>query len=82
MEPLPERGWTFESVIITNHVASCSVEAIKMLRQCVAETVAMGVRGEPLPNIVNPGAFDKKRPFATPMTEPRRRLNGKKDVFD
>jgi len=60
-----------ESVIITNHVASCSVEAIKMLRQCVAETVAMGVRGEPLPNIVNPGVFEKKRQFVAPMTEPR-----------
>ncbi|HEV3263799.1 MAG TPA: C-terminal binding protein [Gemmataceae bacterium] len=41
------------NVIITNHIASVSVRAVAALRTGVAQTVACGIRGEPLPNVVN-----------------------------
>jgi D-3-phosphoglycerate dehydrogenase / 2-oxoglutarate reductase len=42
-----------ENVIINPHLASASPVAVTKLRACVANTVAMAVRGEKLPNIVN-----------------------------
>lgn len=42
-----------ENVIITNHVAACSVDAMNKLQKSVADTVACAVRGEKLPNVVN-----------------------------
>lgn len=42
-----------DNVIITSHVASVSPDAVKNLREQVAGIVAMAVRGEKLPNVVN-----------------------------
>lgn len=44
---------TADGVLITPHVASASVRAVRRLRETAAETIAKGVRGEPLPNVVN-----------------------------
>ncbi|MCL5099022.1 MAG: C-terminal binding protein [Candidatus Omnitrophica bacterium] len=49
-----------ENVIITNHVASCSALAVHRLRKQVAETVIVALRGEKLPNVVNPQALKKQ----------------------
>jgi phosphoglycerate dehydrogenase-like enzyme len=40
-------------VILAPHVASCSVPAVKKLRETVAGLALAAVRGEPLPTIVN-----------------------------
>ena len=42
-----------DNVIITNHIASASVNAVISLRKSVAERVACAIRGEKLPNVVN-----------------------------
>jgi phosphoglycerate dehydrogenase-like enzyme len=42
-----------ENVIITSHVASASVAAVRKLRTSAANLVAKAVRGEELPNVVN-----------------------------
>jgi D-3-phosphoglycerate dehydrogenase / 2-oxoglutarate reductase len=42
-----------DNVIINSHIASCSAQAVRKLRESVVETVGMALRGEPLPNIVN-----------------------------
>jgi phosphoglycerate dehydrogenase-like enzyme len=41
------------NVLITPHVAAWSPQAVLRLRQAVAETVAMAIRGQKLPNVVN-----------------------------
>jgi D-3-phosphoglycerate dehydrogenase len=41
------------SVVVTSHIASASVRAVRTLRETAATIVAMAIRGEPLPNIVN-----------------------------
>ena len=54
-EPIPADspllGMT--NVILTPHVASCSVPAVTKLRTQAAETAARALRGEPLINVVN-----------------------------
>jgi D-3-phosphoglycerate dehydrogenase / 2-oxoglutarate reductase len=40
-------------VIINSHIASCSAQAVRKLRESVVNTVGIALRGEPLPNIVN-----------------------------
>jgi D-3-phosphoglycerate dehydrogenase len=54
-EPIPPESplLTMENVIVSAHIASTSVKAVRALREGVARTVACAVRGEPLPNIVN-----------------------------
>ena len=42
-----------DNVLVTAHVASASVKAVRALRGAVAETVARAVRGETVPNVVN-----------------------------
>jgi len=42
-----------DNVIISAHIASVSMKALRKLRESVAETVARAVRGEPLVNVVN-----------------------------
>ncbi len=42
-----------DNVILTPHVASVSVKAVRTLRESVANAVARVVRGEPLVNVVN-----------------------------
>ena len=41
------------NVIVASHVASCSVKAVRKLRETAASIAAMALRGEKLPNIVN-----------------------------
>ncbi len=48
-----------DNVIINSHIASCSAQAVRKLRESVVNTVGIALRGEPLPNIINgvkPGA--------------------------
>jgi phosphoglycerate dehydrogenase-like enzyme len=54
-EPIPPESalLRMENVVVTPHIASASVPAVTALRTRVAQTVAMAVRGEALPNIVN-----------------------------
>ncbi len=54
-EPLPVSSPLLQmnNVIVSAHIASTSVRAMRRLRESVANTVASAVRGEPLPNIVN-----------------------------
>ena len=42
-----------DNVILASHIASCSVPAVRKLRETVAHQAAMAVRGERMPNIVN-----------------------------
>jgi D-3-phosphoglycerate dehydrogenase / 2-oxoglutarate reductase len=42
-----------DSVVITSHIASASPRAAAALRQSVAETVVLSLRGERVPNCVN-----------------------------
>lgn len=42
-----------DNVIIASHIASCSVPAVRKLRETAANLAAMALRGEPLPNVVN-----------------------------
>ena len=54
-EPIPA-GHAIVSrnnVLITAHIASCSVPAVRKLRETAANLAAMAVRGERLPNVVN-----------------------------
>ena len=41
------------NAIISSHVASCSTQAVRKLRDSVVNTVGIALRGEPLLNIVN-----------------------------
>jgi D-3-phosphoglycerate dehydrogenase len=54
-EPLPADSplLTMDNAIVSAHVASASVGALRALRESVAQTVARAVRGESLPNAVN-----------------------------
>ncbi|MEI8096126.1 MAG: C-terminal binding protein [Spirochaetales bacterium] len=47
------------NALITPHVAAWSPQAVLRLRHAVAETVAIALRGEKLPNVVNGGALGK-----------------------
>lgn len=40
-------------VIVASHIASCSVPAVRKLRETAANLAAMAVRGDKLPNVVN-----------------------------
>jgi D-3-phosphoglycerate dehydrogenase len=42
-----------DNVIVASHIASCSVPAVRKLRETVARLAAMALRSEPLPNVVN-----------------------------
>jgi D-3-phosphoglycerate dehydrogenase len=42
-----------DNVIVASHIASCSVPAVRKLRETVAHLAAMALRSEPLPNVVN-----------------------------
>ena len=42
-----------DNAIISSHVASCSAQAVRKLRDSVVNTVGIALRGEPLLNIVN-----------------------------
>jgi len=44
---------TMDNVLITSHIASASVHAAATLRRSAAETIALALRGERVPNCVN-----------------------------
>lgn len=54
-EPIPADSplLKMDNVIINSHVASCSANAVVKLRSSVANLVAMAIRGEKLPTVVN-----------------------------
>ncbi len=54
-EPIPTDSplLKMDNVIINSHIASCSAAAVLKLRTSVANLVAMAIRGEKLPTIVN-----------------------------
>lgn len=42
-----------DGVVFSSHIASCSVPAVRKLRETAANLAAMALRGAPLPNVVN-----------------------------
>ena len=54
-EPIPPDHplRTMSNVILSPHIASCSVPAVTKLRETVARLAVAAIRGEPLPSIVN-----------------------------
>lgn len=54
-EPIPRDHpiRKMSNVVLSSHIASCSVPAVRKLRETAAHLAAMAVRGEPLPSIVN-----------------------------
>jgi D-3-phosphoglycerate dehydrogenase len=54
-EPIPADHpiLSMDNVIAASHIASCSVPAVRKLRETAANLAAMALRGEPLPNVVN-----------------------------
>jgi D-3-phosphoglycerate dehydrogenase len=42
-----------DNVIVSAHIASASVSAVRQLRETAAHLVATALRGDPLPNVVN-----------------------------
>ena len=54
-EPIPSEHpiLKMDNVIIASHIASCSVPAVRKLRETATQLALMAVRGERLPNIVN-----------------------------
>lgn len=41
------------NVLLSSHLASCSVSAMRKLRETVANLAVLAIRGEPLPSVVN-----------------------------
>jgi D-3-phosphoglycerate dehydrogenase len=41
------------NVVVSSHIASCSVSAVRKLRETAANLAAMAIRGERLPSVVN-----------------------------
>lgn len=54
-EPIPSDHpiLKMENVIVASHIASCSVPAVRKLRETAARLAAIALRGERLPNVVN-----------------------------
>ena len=54
-EPIPADHpmRSMPNVLLAPHIASCSVPAVKKLRESAAQLALAAVRGEPLPTIVN-----------------------------
>ena len=54
-EPIPADHpiLKMDNVIVASHIASCSVPAVKKLRETAANLAEMALRGEALPNVVN-----------------------------
>lgn len=54
-EPIPADHpiLKMDNVIVASHIASCSVPAVKKLRETAANLAAMALRGEKLPSVVN-----------------------------
>ena len=54
-EPIPTDHpiLKMDNVIIASHIASCSIPAVRKLRETAANLAAMALRGDALPNVVN-----------------------------
>ena len=54
-EPIPADHpiLKMDNVIVASHIASCSVPAVRKLRETAANLAAMALRGDVLPNVVN-----------------------------
>jgi D-3-phosphoglycerate dehydrogenase len=54
-EPIPADHpiLKMDNVIVASHIASCSVPAVRKLRETAANLAALAVRGESLPSVVN-----------------------------
>ena len=54
-EPIPADHpiLKMDNVIVASHIASCSVPAVRKLRETAANLAAMALRGDALPNVVN-----------------------------
>ena len=54
-EPIPADHpiLKMDNVIVASHIASCSVPAVRKLRETVANLAAMALRGDVLPSVVN-----------------------------
>jgi phosphoglycerate dehydrogenase-like enzyme len=54
-EPIPADHpiLKIDNAVVASHIASCSVPAVRKLRETAANLAAMAVRGEPLSNVVN-----------------------------
>ena len=54
-EPIPADHpiLKMDNVIVASHIASCSVSAVKKLRETAANLAAMALRGAKLPSVVN-----------------------------
>ncbi len=54
-EPIPADSplRSLPNVIASSHIASASPKAVRTLRETAARLVALALRGEPLPNVVN-----------------------------
>lgn len=54
-EPIPSDHpiLKMDQVIVASHIASCSVPAVRKLRETAANLAAMAVKGESLPSVVN-----------------------------
>lgn len=61
-EPIPADSplRAMENVVLSAHVASTSVRAVRALRESAARALACALRGEPLPNVVN-GVTGRRR---------------------
>jgi glyoxylate reductase len=62
-EPLPpdHELYTLPNCIVVPHIASATVETRDAMARLCANNLLAGVRGEPLPNWVNPEVGDKRR---------------------
>ncbi|HEY0982464.1 MULTISPECIES: C-terminal binding protein [unclassified Schlesneria] len=54
-EPIPADHpiLKMDQVIVASHIASCSVPAVRKLRETAANLAAMAIKGDPLPSVVN-----------------------------
>ena len=54
-EPIPVDHpiLNMDQVIVSSHIASCSVPAVRKLRETAANLALMAIRGETLPSVVN-----------------------------
>jgi len=54
-EPIPTGHpiLKLDNAIVASHIASCSVPAVRKLRETAANLAAMALRGDALPNVMN-----------------------------
>lgn len=54
-EPIPAEHPILKlpNVVVASHISSCSVPAVRKLRETVANLVVMALQGQPLPSVVN-----------------------------